>query len=156
MCGDMSAGAFEILMIRKFRPSDLQRVYEIEAQSFRDPYHPLFLINLYELYGETFLVAEVDRRVVGYVIARKVNSKGHIIAIAVDPGFRCRGIGRALMLAVEEELKKMGVIELWLEVRASNTRAMRFYRRLGYSEKEVLKGYYNDGEDAVVFKKHIL
>lgn len=144
-----------MLMIRKFRPSDLQRVYEIESQSFKDPYHPLFLINLYELYGETFLVAEVDGQVVGYVIARKVNSKGHIIAIAVAPEHRCRGIGRALMLAVEEELKKRGVSELWLEVRVSNRRAVSFYRRLGYVEKGILKGYYSDGEDAMLLKKYV-
>ncbi len=151
----MGPGAVEVLMIRKFRPADLQRVYDIEAKSFKDPYHPIFLINLYELYGDTFLVAEVDGRVVGYVIARKVSSKGHIIAIAVDPEYRCRGIGRALMLAVEEELKKKGVIELWLEVRVSNRRAMRFYRRVGYVEKGILKGYYGDGEDAVLFKKYL-
>jgi ribosomal-protein-alanine N-acetyltransferase len=152
----MGAGAFDMLLIRKFRPSDLQRVYEIEAQSFKDPYHPIFLINLYELYGDTFLVAEEDSQVVGYVIARKVDAKGHIIAIAVDPRHRCRGIGKALMLAVEEELRKKGVVELWLEVRVSNTRAVKFYKRLGYVEKGILKGYYSDGEDAMLLKKYML
>ncbi|WP_457555811.1 ribosomal protein S18-alanine N-acetyltransferase [Candidatus Pyrohabitans sp.] len=152
----MSAGAFDMLLIRKFQPGDLQRVYEIEAQSFKDPYHPIFLINLYELYGDTFLVAEEAGEVVGYVIARKVNAKGHIIAIAVAPEHRCRGIGRALMLAVEEELRKKGVTELWLEVRVSNTRAVKFYKRLGYVEKGILKGYYADGEDAMLLKKYLL
>ena len=152
----MSAGAFDMLLIRKFRPSDLQRVYEIEARSFKDPYHPIFLINLYELYGDTFLVAEEEGEVVGYVIARKVNAKGHIIAIAVAPEHRCRGIGRALMLAVEEELRKRGIAELWLEVRVSNTRAIKFYKRLGYVEKEILRGYYADGEDAMLLKKYLL
>lgn len=151
----MSTGAISTLMIRRFKPADLQRVYEIEAKSFKDPYHPLFLISLYEQYGDTFLVAEQNGKVVGYVIARKVNAKGHIIAIAVDPEHRCRGIGRALMLAVEEELKKKGVTEFWLEVRVSNTRAVKFYRRLGYIERGILKGYYADGEDAILLKKYV-
>ncbi|WP_456475524.1 ribosomal protein S18-alanine N-acetyltransferase [Candidatus Pyrohabitans sp.] len=145
-----------MLLIRKFRQSDLARVYEIEVQSFKDPYHPVFLLNLYELYGDTFLVAEENRLVVGYVIARKVNTKGHIIAIAVEEKHRCRGIGRALMFAVEEELKKNGVVEIWLEVRISNTRAIKFYKKLGYVEKGIIRRYYTDGEDALLLKKYML
>jgi ribosomal-protein-alanine N-acetyltransferase len=60
------------------------------------------------------------------------------------------------MLAVEEELRKKGVVELWLEVRVSNTRAVKFYKRLGYVEKGILKGYYADGEDAMLLKKYML
>ena len=40
-----------------------------------------------------------------------------------------------------------------LEVRASNTRAQRFYRRLGYKEVFEIDGYYSDGEDALVMMK---
>ncbi len=138
------------MVIREFNIKDLRRVYEIERKSFKDPYHPLFLLELYDLFPSTFLVAEVNFRVVGYVIARKINGEGHIIAIAVDPEYRRRGIGSALMHEVIERLRNKGVKKIWLEVRVSNKEAIEFYKCLGFSIDCVSPHYYSDGEDAII------
>jgi len=139
--------------LRKFSPSDLYRIYEIEAESFSDPYHPIFLVNLYELYSETFLVAEEGRTVLAYIIARRVWNRGHIVAIAVGKKYRRRGIGRMLIQEVEKRLASTGVKEIWLEVRASNREAIKFYNSLGYRQSSLQKNYYADGESAIIFKK---
>lgn len=136
--------------IRKFQVKDLKRVYEIEKESFKDPYNPFFLLQLYELFSDTFLVAEVGGRVVGYIIARRVGTRGHIIAIAVDPKYRGRGIGTILMQVILEKLKKRGVEIVWLEVRISNKRAISFYRKLGFEYTDFYPRYYADGEDAII------
>lgn len=141
-----------MIIIRKFRPSDLSRVYEIECRSFKDPYHVLFLLNLYETYPDTFFVAEENSAVVGYVISRMVNTSGHVLAIAVDPKHRNRGIGRALMNVVIEKLREFGLEDIYLEVRISNTAAINFYKKLGFEEKGIIRSYYSDGEDAVILK----
>ncbi len=143
-----------MLLIRRFTPADLSRVYQIETESFKDPYHPIFLMNLYELYSDTFFVAEWAGRITGYIIARKVGDKGHIIAIAVARDFRNRGIGRVLMETVEKALVEKGVREIWLEVRVSNKAAIKFYRKLGYCEAGVQELYYADGEAALILKKY--
>jgi ribosomal-protein-alanine N-acetyltransferase len=142
-----------MILIRKFKPSDLSRVYGIECKSFKDPYDVFFLLNLYELYPESFLVAEKSGMVVGYVIARLIGRKGHIIAIAVAPEYRRRGIGRALMRSVTQVLKSQGAEELFLEVRASNRAAIRFYEKQGFKQVQLIPKYYADGEDGVLLRK---
>lgn len=142
-----------MILIRKFRPTDLSRVYEVECKSFKDPYDVFFLLNLHELYPDTFLVAERNGVVVGYLIARLIGRKGHIIAIAVEPRYRRQGIGQALMESVTEILRAKGAEELFLEVRASNLDAIRFYEKLGFRQAQLIPRYYADGEDGVLLRK---
>jgi [ribosomal protein S18]-alanine N-acetyltransferase len=161
-----------MLLIREFRPIDLKRIYEIECRSFKDPYNAMSLLNLYEMYYETFLVAQKNGFIVGYVISRIVDipvtktpvgpstmrtrssgRTGHILAIAVDPPYRAQRIGTSLMDAVTRQFKKQDVINVWLEVRVSNTSARHFYKKLDFKETGILRSYYSDGEDAVVLKK---
>lgn len=148
-------GERNMIFIREFNIGDLGRVYEIEYKSFKDPYHPIFLLNLYEIYSETFLVALENETVVGYVISRVMNSSGHVIAIAVDPENRRTGIGKTLMVATTERLKYLGVKDVWLEVRTSNRDAIEFYKKLGFIEGRIVKGYYSDMEDAIILKKPV-
>lgn len=144
-----------LIIIRNFRPSDLTRVYEIETKSFKDPYHPLFLLNLYEAYHDSFFVAERNCLVVGYVIFRILGGKGHILALATDPRYRKRGIGRTLMEHIINYLRERGIREAWLEVRISNKSAIEFYKRMGFKEVGVTSSYYSDGEDAVILSKDL-
>ncbi len=144
-----------MIIVRKFEPKDLNRVYEIECKSFKDPYHVMFLLNLYELYSETFFVAEMDGFVIGYVISRKVDGRAHIIAIAVDPVHRGMGIGRGLMEASMRAFESRVVREVYLEVRVSNVQAIRFYESLGFQKKGLLRCYYSDGEDGILLKKSL-
>ncbi|NJN79659.1 MAG: GNAT family N-acetyltransferase [Anaerolineales bacterium] len=70
--------------------------------------------------------------------------------IAVDPHFRLRGIGRALLHACEKEL---GVPRVRLTVRASNQGAISMYEKEGYQTIDMWQAYYNDGESAMVMEK---
>jgi len=142
-----------MFVVRGFHLKDLNRVHEIEKNSFKDPYPLLILLNLYELYPETFLVAERDGLVVGYLIARPTDRKGHILALATDPRHRRQGVGRTLIATIVDLFHRGNVGELWLEVRASNRKAVRFYKNLGFLGVGKALGYYADGEDAIVLKK---
>ena len=148
-------GKNSMIFIREFNVGDLGRVYEIESKSFTDPYHPIFLLNLYETYPQTFLVALENEIVVGYVISRVVDVGGHIIAIAVDPGKRRMEIGKTLMMETLKRLKTSGVNNVWLEVRISNQDAIEFYWKLGFVKGGIVRCYYSDSEDAVILKRLI-
>ena len=63
-----------------------------------------------------------------------------------------RGVGAALLIALEREALAMGYRALWLETRRVNDRALRFYRRHGYSEIPNY-GSYVGREDAVCLGK---
>jgi len=56
--------------------------------------------------------------------------------IAVRPDFRGKGIGQALLTAVEEHARQIGCCKVTLEVRSDNHRAMAAYRRAGFESTE--------------------
>ena len=137
------------MIVRKFRPTDLKRVYEIESMSFDQTYGIQIFQQLYEM-GIGFLVAEVDDYVVGYIMFwLKYENPGHIISLAVDKNYRRMGYATQLLA------RAIGVLFLitdtiYLEVRASNTGALDFYKQFHFKQDRIVPNYYESGEDAVI------
>lgn len=141
------------LTIREARKEDLKKVFEIELKCFPDPYPIDLLKKLLSTYPEAFLVAEFKGKIVGYIIAGiRWPSIGHVLAIAVDPDYRNRGIGSALMKEIFNRFRRRGVNLVRLEVRKSNTAAIKFYRTLGFVERFEVPFYYADGESAITME----
>ncbi|MGC8986730.1 GNAT family N-acetyltransferase [Infirmifilum sp.] len=84
------------------------------------------------------LVAEVNGRVVGFIIAYKYRELAYIDSLAVDPDYRDMGIGGKLIQAVEELLKREDVERVALSVKEGNLRALDFYLKRGYNVKGVI------------------
>jgi ribosomal protein S18 acetylase RimI-like enzyme len=82
---------------------------------------------------ELFLVGEFQGDIVGTVIAGFDGYRGWVYHLAVRPGVRRRGFGRALMQEAEARLKALGCPKLNLQVRSSNGGVIAFYEQLGYS-----------------------
>ncbi len=141
----------QLIKVRELKPGDMERILEIEYRCFPDPY-PLSLLNrLYELHPYGFLVAELGGKVVGYVIgAIRWGAEGHILAVAVDPPYRRKGIGSALMANVMDRLSRRGAKHMKLEVRKSNLSGQQFYLKLGFKRRGEIPFYYEDGETAVI------
>jgi len=81
---------------------------------------------------ELFLVAEEGGRVIGTAMGGFDGHRGWVYSVAVRRSERRRGVGRALMEEVERRLKDLGCSKLNLQVRASNTEVVEFYRSLGF------------------------
>jgi ribosomal-protein-alanine N-acetyltransferase len=106
--------------------------------------------------GVPFLVAECDGGVAGYTIAHHAADEGEILNLGVTPPQRRRGVGRALVVGVLEELAAHGVRIVFLEVRESNTAARRLYEAHGFREVGRRAKYYRrPEEDAVVLRTAI-
>ena len=144
----------EDFTIRLATKEDLPTVYEIERRSFKDPYPPFFIEMLLNLNPRTFLVAEKEKRVIGYLVATKDRSTGHIVSIAVLPEERRRTVGQTLLERGLEILRKLEVETIRLEVRRSNREAQRFYEAQGFEYNHEIAGYYGD-EDAFVYYKRL-
>lgn len=84
-----------------------------------------------------------------------VVGEAELLRIAVNPEARGRGLGRSILGASTEALYNLGITELHLEVRVSNTAARRLYEAEGWREAGLRKGYYRDGEDAALYGKHL-
>ena len=139
-----------LVRIRDVKSNDMQAILTIEYKCFKDPY-PLSLLNrLHAMHPDGFLVAEVDGKIVGYLIGvLRWGTTGHILAIATDPSYQRQGIASALMDNIISRLRAKGAKLVRLEVRKSNAGAQQFYLKLGFRQRGEVPYYYEDGEVAM-------
>lgn len=132
--------------------TDLPRAFQIETRAHAFPWsEKTFASNQGERYLNLQLA--VDGEMAAFAITQIVLDEATLFNIAVDPAHQRRGLGRALLEAVIDEVEKRGVATLWLEVRASSAAAIALYESLGFNEADVRRNYYptaNGHEDAIV------
>ena len=101
-----------------------------------------------------YILAEVKEtgRIVGYAGVWLIQEEGHITNVAVHPDFRRKHIGMAIVeVMMKESRKRAGTKTFTLEARKSNTAAIELYKKFGFLEVGIRKGYYQENnEDAVI------
>lgn len=85
----------------------------------------------------------------GFALGRAVAGEAELVTLAVAPGARRAGTGRALLAAFEAEAQARGAITAFLEVAADNAAGMALYRSAGWQETGRRKGYYARPQGAV-------
>ncbi len=152
--------------LRKFKPDDLQAVMQINRETLPENYSDYFFMDLYERFPETFIVAELDGKVAGYIMCRVevglsnfglggLIRKGHVVSIAVLPRARRKGIAQALINSALEGMQYYKAKQCYLEVRVTNDAGIALYKKLGFEVSRTIHGYYSDGEDAYVMSKKL-
>jgi [ribosomal protein S18]-alanine N-acetyltransferase len=122
----------------------------IERTSFRFPWSTGFFLQELQVACARSILAEIDGRIVGYVLFWMLPGALDIHNIAVHVDFRRRGIARVLLGLVVSEAKRQSNVRVMLEVRRSNIQAQKLYESLGFVATGIRKGYYSDdGEDAL-------
>jgi ribosomal-protein-alanine N-acetyltransferase len=138
-----------VIDVRRFQRRNLGRVVEIERASFgKDAWPAESFVDYWSESPELFLVARLGRRIAGYSITRTNWRGAELESIAVDPGYRGRGVAQALLDATKACLRKDGTRAWRLMVSTANARALRFYRQYGFIRTRLVKGYYGAGRDA--------
>ena len=94
------------------------------------------------------LVAETAKEIAGFILTEHAGARAHIITLDVLEGYRRRGIGSALLTAIEEQLAAQGVREVELETATDNHAAIALWEKHGYRTRAVLKNYYLGRLDA--------
>ncbi len=89
-----------------------------------------------------YVVCDARRRIAGFALIRTVLDESELLTIAVDPKWRARGLGRALMNAVFADLLHSPSRRMFLEVDEQNHAAIRLYEKLGFATISSRKGYY--------------
>jgi [ribosomal protein S18]-alanine N-acetyltransferase len=103
-----------------------------------------------------YLVAEEDAAIVGYAGLLAAGGQADVLTIAVATPRWGEGIGSQLLTGLLEEAVRRGCTEIFLEVRADNTRAQRLYRWWGFSDVGIRRGYYQpSGTDAIVMRRDL-
>lgn len=98
-----------------------------------------------------FLVAELNQHIVGYAIGlyRRHSRICRCYGLAVAEHLRGGGLAQQLMAKLRMEAVRRGCVEISLEVRVDNQRAINFYRRLGFQHYQGLPKYYDHGVDGL-------
>ena len=145
------------LIIRKFLPSDIDKIVEIEKASFpQGAYSKRRLESLSKKHPNDFLVAQLADKKVGYIIAYNKAGVIDFDSLTIDKKYRKLGIGKKLVVFVLNRFRKKGLKKASLEVRTSNKRAISFFQNLGFKITKVIKHYYRDSEDAYRMEKDLI
>jgi [ribosomal protein S18]-alanine N-acetyltransferase len=134
------------------RRRHLRGVMAIERQVYPRPWSPnLFLSEMNESRNRCYLVARLDREVVGYGGMICYGEEAHITNVAVDPLRHRHKIGSRLLHDLIHAADDMGAEAVSLEVRVTNWAAQRMYGRFGFRPVGVRKNYYQEvNEDALI------
>lgn len=154
-------------MMRALGVTDLPALRALEARSQPLPWTEDQL--LLELLNERALVLGLDAAstaaeplLVGYACLRSALDELWILNIAVDPAYRRRGHGLALLAGAESWGRARGLTSAWLEVRERNAAARALYEAVGFTEQGRRRGYYppippaSARETAIVMSRVIL
>ena len=147
----MTAPPAAAIEIRRLTYADLPQVVAIERRAYRTPWSlAMFVLELSKASG-ICLAAFVEGELAGYLVCSRYDTIWHIMNVAVDEGFRGRGIAHGMLERLFE--LTVGDVErgYTLEVRISNADAIRLYEKLGFESRGIRRGYYTDNrEDALI------
>ncbi len=136
-------------MIRR----DMAETLAIEAESFEFPWSEEDFIRCLRQRNCIGMVAELDDRVVGFMIYELHKNRLHVLNFAVAGAFRRQGIGAQMITKLVGKLSQQRRSRILLEVRETNLAAQLFFRANGFKAVSVLRDFYDDTpEDAYVMQ----
>ena len=143
------------MTLREWRVEDVPNIVALEKICFSDAWTEEEIQSClrFPLY-KTFLL-ELDGELVGYACETVLFEDAEILNIAITPKYRKKGYGKKLLTEMLIAAKKLGAEQAFLEVRESNSSAKGLYVAFGFEQMGLRKGYYPDGEDAIVMTKKL-
>ena len=131
--------------------NDLEEAYEIEVLTNPSPWSIDNFKSSFEV-GHHGLVCKEDNKMLGLLIFSPIKPEAHLLSIAVIETQQYKGIGSLLLKSMVSQCKAMGINQVFLEVRASNEKAIGFYQKYGFKKDAIRENYYSGDipEDALL------
>ncbi|CAN5352300.1 ribosomal protein S18-alanine N-acetyltransferase [soil metagenome] len=143
----------EPLRVRRLGLHDLARVVEIERASFTTPWSEATFRGLVTRQDSDLMGADLDGRLIGYVVCWTVAGQSELGNVAVAEEVRRGGVASALVRGALERLVERGSQECFLEVRVSNLAAQALYQAHGFEIVGRRRRYYRKPtEDALLMR----
>lgn len=143
----------------EMRADDLDAVMAIEKVAYPLPWT---IGNFRDSMKSGYQLKQLRERgvLIGYAVWMPIYKEAHLLNITLAPQRQGHGLGTWMMRSVMKEMLGQGLEQILLEVRPSNHRALALYRRLGFAQIGIRKGYYPAlsiatvaREDAVVMRR---
>ncbi len=153
------------LHLRAMRSTDVPSIVALDlaafgpidawsASSFRNELRKNRLSRYYVLEDNTAAQSDVGTALRGYIGCWTMVDELHIVTIGVDPNWRQRGLGEALVQRALDLAHELGCESVSLECRESNVAARALYGKYGFEQVGRRRRYYKDGEDALILTVH--
>ena len=143
--------------IRRLTLADLAAIERIERRAYPTPWSRSMFAGELAKTSSICLGAfdiDVDETLVAYLIISRYADAWHVMNVAVHDDYRGQGVATQLLNQLFELTAGDDRRGYTLEVRVSNTAAIRLYERLGFVARGVRRGYYTDNrEDALIMWK---
>ena len=133
--------------------NDLADILSIEKKVFKHPWSKEQLsweLNSQPVTENHVMIARGN--MIGYLFSHVVDDDVQILNIAIDIPFQHKGYGEQLLSYFLDQFNADSSIHL--EVRKSNFPAINLYLKFGFHETGTRKGYYSDGEDAIIMQRY--
>ncbi|MGD0686166.1 MAG: ribosomal protein S18-alanine N-acetyltransferase [Streptosporangiaceae bacterium] len=145
--------------LRLMTSADIAAVLELEGELFGEEAWSRAMLRgelAQQPESRHYLVADDGGTIAGYAGLLAAGTQGDVLTLAVARGRWGQGTGSALLEALLAEALRRGCTEVFLEVRTDNARAQQLYRRYGFAQIGVRRGYYQpSGTDALVMRKEL-
>ena len=142
--------------VRDMVNADLDRVMEIENLCFKAPWGR---DDIYREINDNKLavlsVITINDLVVGFCDYWNTFDSGTICQIAIHPDYQHQSLGTKLMDEIIKDASAKKTRTLTLEVRATNEKAINFYKKHGFIVALIKEKYYTNGEDAIYMIKEV-
>lgn len=141
------------IKIQPMQKSQIDDVLKIEEQAYGEHHwsKDSFYGELSNDLAHYYCALDNDNNLVGYAGCWQILDEAHITTIAVKPELKRKKIGEALLNRIIEDCYKNEIKYITLEVRASNSPAIKLYEKYSFKSLGTRKGYYqNNNEDALI------
>ena len=143
-----------MIRFRELLPEDAEAVANIERESFPTPWSREDFWREASNDFACYIVALDDAEIIGFGGCWISFEEAQVTNIALTSVQRGRGLGKALMARLMHAAAARGAERMTLEVRPSNTPAMRLYEGLGFAAVGIRKKYYQDNDEDAILMWH--
>ncbi len=144
------------LVIEKMTASHIKEIAVLEKECFSLPWSEDGLKSELNNNFARFYIAILDGKIAGYIGSHNVLGEVYITNVAVFSVFRQKGIGKALVEFLVDQMKKENAEFVTLEVRESNFKAISLYEKCGFQKVGQRKDFYEKPREAAILMTYYI
>ncbi len=149
----MSSNNFNIY---KMEFNEIDEVINLQIANNKNILSKTSVIEDFNNNTTIYFVYKLNNKIIGYIAASLLYDHVDILSVLVDEGSTRNGIASTLLYTLLDEVKKLQISDVFLEVRVTNIPAQKLYEKFGFEKINIRKKYYTDNqEDALIYKLSI-